>query len=137
MKTKISIAVALLIVAGLGIGFYLFNKPHADIASQDPIARLSASELFNAFSNDETAANQNYAGKVIEVNGEIYSIEDGNQGDYNILLMGASDMFGVSCNISKEDMPQGLSNGQQISTKGECSGMLSDVILIRCVILKK
>jgi len=74
---------------------------------------------------------------VVEVSGEIYSIEEGSQSDLNILLMGASDMFGVSCNISKEDLSQELSNGQQITIKGECSGMLSDVVLIRCVIVKK
>ena len=51
--------------------------------------------------------------------------------------MGASDMFGVSGNISKEDLSQDLSNAQQITIKGECSGMLSDVVLIRCVIVKK
>ena len=137
MKTKISIAIAFGVVLALAAGFYLFNKPHADIVSQSPVARLSASELFDAFSSDESAANQNYTGKVVEVSGEIYSIEEGSQDDLNILLMGASDMFGVSCNISKEDLSQELSNGQQITIKGECSGMLSDVVLIRCVIVKK
>ncbi len=137
MKTKISIAIAFGVVIALAAGFYLFNKPHADIASQSPAATLSASDLFNEFSSDETVANQKYSGKVVEVNGEIHSIEEGSNGDMNILLMGASDMFGVSCNISKEEISQDLVIGQQVSIKGECSGMLSDVVLIRCVIVKK
>jgi hypothetical protein len=136
MKKKLFISLIIGILIAGSIGFYLFNKPHADIASQTPVATLSASELFRAFSEDEAAANLKYAGKVVEISGVIYSAEEGSQGDLNILFMDENEMFGVACTIDQYENMDKLSEGQEITIKGECSGMLSDVVLIRCVIVK-
>lgn len=137
MKKRLFISLIIGIVIAASIGFYLFNKPHADIRSQAPVATLSASELFKAYSEDEAAANQKYAGKVVEINGLIYSLDEGSQGDLNILFMDDDEMFGVACTIDQEEDIDELTEGQEITIKGECSGMLSDVVLIRCVIVKK
>ena len=137
MKKRLFISFIIGIVIAASIGFYLFNKPHADIASQAAVATLSASDLFKAFSEDEVAANQKYAGKVVEISGLIHSLDEGSQGDLNILFMDENEMFGVACTIDQEEDTDELTEGQEITIKGECSGMLSDVVLIRCVIVKK
>ena len=133
MKNIILIILAIGILIGLGYAYYGFNKTHSDMENLKPIATLKASELFDQFSQNESKANKKYVGKIVEVIGTVYSIEDGNQNDLNILLMEDGEMFGVSCNARKTEMNVDLKEGDSVRIKGECSGFLSDVVLIRCV----
>ena len=133
MKKTLLIIISAGIVLMLGYAYYGFNKTHSDMQKQKPVATLNASQLFEQFSQNESEANKNYTGKIIEVSGTIYSIEEGDQNDINILLMEDGEMFGVSCNAVKTENNSLLEKGDPIIIKGECSGFLSDVILIRCV----
>lgn len=133
MKKIILIILAAGILLGLGYAYYGFNKSHDEMEDLEPVATLSANELFQQFSDNESEANKNYVGKVIEVNGTIYSVEEGQQNDLNILLMEDGEMFGVSCNMEKTEQNVKLANGDNVIIKGECSGFLSDVVLIRCI----
>jgi hypothetical protein len=46
-------------------------------------------------------------------------------------------MFGVACNFEKGKVKtEDIEKGKTFTIKGECAGMLSDVVLIRCVIVK-
>ena len=89
---------------------------------------------FNEFSKDETAANTKYLDKVVSIEGIVTNIavEDG----LNIVtLKTASDMFGVVCKVeSDDDKVKTLKAGDEIRIKGVCTGMLMDVIMVRCVI---
>jgi len=137
MKAKIISGIVFLIIILMGITYYQFNRSHIDISKQEPVYSISATKLFEQFSADEAKANSKYLGKIIEVKGKIYSIEKGVNEDYNILLMDSDEMFGISCNISSNEINESIKAGQELSIKGECSGMLSDVVLIRCIIIKK
>jgi hypothetical protein len=57
MKKLVLFGIVALVV-GLGVAYYLWNKPHRDIASEDAAFALTADELFDAFEADETAANR-------------------------------------------------------------------------------
>lgn len=133
MKKTLLIIISAGIILMLGYAYYGFNKTHDETAKQEPVASLSAGELFGQFSQNESEANTKYTGKIIEVSGTIYSIEEGDQNDINILLMEDGEMFGVSCNAMKTENNSLLKKGDSVIIKGECSGFLSDVILIRCV----
>lgn len=137
MKKLLIILVGIGLISAAGFAYYQFNRSHDDMESQKAVAKMSAGDLFDEYDMDEAASNQKYLGKVIEINGTIFSIDEGSQNDYNILLMEQSQMFGISCNISKTNYVQNLNAGQTISIKGECAGMLSDVVLIRCIIINK
>lgn len=137
MKKKILIVTSIIVVLILAYTLYQFNKPHIDIAAATPIVVLNAEELFSEFDFNENQANQLYLGKIVQVTGIVYSIEAGDKGDLNILLLEEDEMFGVACNFSKGQSNEiDLVMGDQVTIKGECAGMLSDVVLIRCVIVK-
>jgi len=137
MKKKILIIAIIIAALGASYVYYQFNKPHRDIAAATPVSVLNAEELFTEFDNSENEANQLYLGKIVQVSGIVYSVEMGAKGDLNVLLMGENDMFGVACNFNKEQLSDGeIKKGEQVTIKGECAGMLSDVVLIRCVLVK-
>lgn len=137
MKKTIIYLLAFALIIGVTVGVYQYNKPHLDIADAKPEVSMSAAELFDLFSDDEQTANEKFAGKIVEVSGSVFSIENGGENEFNILLMGENDMFGVSCTFdSNTDELPSLKTGAKITVKGECAGMLSDVVLIRCVLVK-
>ena len=128
----------LVFVGAVGTSLYVYlqyNKPHQDIASTKPVATLKADELFFQFEDNELESNQLYLGKIVEVSGVVYSNEKGQDGSYNVLLMSDDAMFGVACNFEIDSLSE-LEKGDSVTIKGECAGMLSDVVLIRCVIVK-
>lgn len=135
MKKYLIIVLLIGAITGGAIAYYQFTRTHDEMASQISSAKISSDKLFSEFVNNEQVANEKYLGKVIEVSGEIYSIEKGNQEDINILFMTEGEMFGVSCNFKRSDLDSLPEPGQSITIKGECSGMLSDVIIIRCIII--
>jgi hypothetical protein len=136
IKKILIIVLAIAVVVGL-FAYYQFNKPHADIATAKPVASLTADELFSQFDSDEARANKNYSGKIIEVTGSVSSIEKGEKGDVNVLMLVEGQMFGVAFNFDNEKTGPGeFEEGKEFTIKGECAGMLSDVVLIRCIIVK-
>ena len=135
-KRLLIITISLAIIAGL-YAYYQFNKPHKDIASAKPVASLKADQLFTQFEENEAEANLKYLGKIIEVSGVIYSIEKKTESGFNLLLMNEDEMFGVACSFDNDKVNTGdISKGNRVVIKGECVGMLSDVVLIRCVIVE-
>lgn len=98
--------------------------------------RVQASKLFNEFSENETASNEKYVGKVLEVMGTIKGVNINPEGEIN-LSFEVNDMGAVSCSFSKDDSPQiaSLKAGEVINVKGLCLGFLLDVVLENCVII--
>jgi len=136
MKKNILIVASFVVVLILAFVYYQFSKSHVDMASAKPIAILISDDLFAEFDNDENEANRLYLGKIIQVSGTIYSLEKSDKGDVNVLLMGDDDMFGITCNFDENKLDSTrLNKGENVMIKGECAGMLSDVVLIRCVIV--
>jgi tRNA_anti-like len=133
----LKIILVLAIIAALG-GYYVYNKPVSGLEDTKPAFTMSSDELFTAFETDETAANKKFLGKVIEVSGTVQSVNHEQDGNTSVTLQTAGGMFGVICRLdSLNSSPQGITNGQKVSMKGECSGMLMDVVLVRCINIKK
>jgi hypothetical protein len=134
MKKTIIIVLVVALISGIGVAYYQFTKTYADTEDLKPEESISATELYLEFSNDEASAIQKYGGKIIEVSGEISSIIKGNEGELNIFLKAEGQVFAVACNMQNNTTDQSLEKGKQVTIRGECSGFLSDVILIRCII---
>ncbi|HNE30452.1 MAG TPA: hypothetical protein PLW66_14865, partial [Saprospiraceae bacterium] len=66
---KVILAVLALALVGAGVGYYLWNKPHQDIAASKTDVAIDAKQLFDEFNNDETAATAKYLDKMIAVSG--------------------------------------------------------------------
>jgi hypothetical protein len=133
---NILIVVVLLGVIGVITGLYLFNKKDPDLSKVKPDYVMEVSALVNEFNQDETSASEKYVDKVIDVTGPVLAIEPTSDSTMNVTLSAENQMTGVICSFHK--IPDTASNeikeGEIITIRGVCSGMLMDVLLNNCVI---
>jgi hypothetical protein len=144
VKSKIfriaSSFVLIVLLAVVAYGLYLFNLKHADLSKVKPAFIVSSGELYSAFQTDETAATAKYAGKVVQVSGNVASIEYGSaDSTLSVTLHEAGELSGVICTFSGiKDISQVIIKpGDLVNIRGECSGMLMDVLLNNCALLEK
>ena len=98
--------------------------------------RISAIDLYAQFDQNEAAANNKFLNKVLEVKGMIKSIDQNEQSKPVIML--ETEGFGfINATLSdaKELDTLVLQNGNEVTLKGECIGLLLDVLLINAIIL--
>lgn len=127
-----------LLILGVAIGYYLFQKKTPNAAAYQTDAVVAAEELYATYETDETTANDLYLGKTLEVSGVIKSIENQSDAPTATIYLDAGGLLGgVACEIAKNEMSGDLATGQNIAIKGICSGLLMDVVLNRCVILNR
>ncbi len=127
---------ALIITVGLLAMSYVFRSPEDSVAKEQAAYEIGANDLFSSFETDENAANEKYIGKVIEVSGEVLSIEQTANGQLEVLLMVENPMGGVRCvfETAQQQVISELKTGQTVSIKGKCSGMLMEVVLDNCAL---
>ena len=137
MKKVLIVLLGLVILGGIG-GYFLWNKPHQDVASAKADVVFTADHLLNAFETDENAANAKYLDKIIKVNGMIKDIENNDAGEISVILATDNEMSSVICNFAPDfGDTQKLKSGDEIVIKGLCSGYLMDVVLDRCALAQK
>ncbi|MFZ0281503.1 MAG: hypothetical protein WAL29_07625 [Bacteroidales bacterium] len=139
MKTSYKIAlfaVFFLALAGILFGIYLFNLQSADLQKAEPDFRIAAIDLQKAFEKDETAANTTYLNKIIEVTGTIETIKPGEETAVSISLKTENPLSAVICTFQKKPDISELTPGGQVTIRGECSGILMDILLNNCVIVQ-
>lgn len=127
-----------LAVAGAATGYWLYNKPHADLSEQTAAHTLSATELFTQYETDEAAANAAYLNQLIELSGKVAEKKSTDNGGRVLLLEAEGAMFGVNCAFQPEASAalSAVEPGQTVTLKGICTGMLMDVSLSRCVLVR-
>ncbi len=139
---KTVIILCILILIGVSVAFYLWNKPHQDIAHAVGI-KTDAVTLYNVFITDSIAAKKKYIQQVIEVSGTINNISKNQQNQMVTLIN--TDTNGAFINCTLEQESNTLQVGQSISIKGICTGIgqgdadlgiKGDVYLVRCYLDK-
>lgn len=133
---KILLFLLVLVIGGGAYGIYMYNKPHKNMQRQGADFELSASDLYSDFENDESAANTKYLDKIIQVSGNIREIIK-EEDKVSIILETGNLLGGITCELddhSQHDISS-LSEGDQLILKGICTGMLMDVVLVRCIII--
>ena len=78
MKKKLFYILLLLIVVIFGIYKYMY-KSHRDVASEDAVFSKTVSEVFQAFTINDSLANKTYLDKTISVKGKITNIDLSNK----------------------------------------------------------
>ena len=123
----------ILLIAGVGV--YLFNMaPTSTIGNQSIDVNMNAAALYKSYSTDEMAGNKKYIGKILLTEGEITEISNDEMGATVLLLEAGNAPGGVLCTFGKgEDLSQ-LKVGDKVKVKGQCTGMLMDVVLNKCVL---
>lgn len=131
---KIFIGLIVLLLVGVGVFYYVMNKPHRDIKGEETI-KTSATQLFEAFNANEATANTKYLNKALEVSGIVAIIDENQDKEPYIVLKTNDDMYGIMCTLRSKDVTTKV--GDNVSIKGYCSGFLGDVKLTDCVIANK
>lgn len=140
MRKKISIKLivplAVIIIGGIIAMSYVFRVPENSVKNEKASYAVTSDELYTSFEENEATANDKFLGKVIEVTGEVSSIEKTETGQLVILLSCSSPMGGVRCTFeSKQDeVVKKLSPGTACTIKGKCSGILMEVVLDNCAL---
>ena len=127
-----------LALIGGAVGYYLWNKPHENMERAAADVQLTAAELFTAFAEDETTANAAYLDKVVAVSGQVREVSKSAEGLTKVTLDSGDEMFGVICQLDElsEHERTDFTTGENVTFKGKCTGMLMDVVLVRCVEVK-
>jgi len=90
------------------------------------------------FEETEPQANERYLNKVVAITGKLSGIEANEKGDPVLVLETGTALGGVRCTMESGQTQQiaTLQEGGEVQVKGICTGMLLDVILIQCVLIK-
>jgi hypothetical protein len=125
-RTILWLCLLLLVLAGIGWGWHLYDKPHRSAAGISPDLTITADSLYHQYQSDERSADQHFMGKVLRVSGHLAEIW--------ILAAEAGAPGGINCQLfagtAVEHEPK---PGDAVTIKGRCTGFLMDVNLTDCV----
>jgi hypothetical protein len=130
---KILLIVGVLALAGGGTAYYLSQKTVPSVNDLKTEATITSTDLFAAYQADEAAANQQYNGKIVQVSGTVKEVKTNDAGVPTVVLESGDMMFGVICELQDPGQAAQFAVGQTATLKGECSGLLMDVVMVRCV----
>ena len=132
-RTILWLGILLLLLAGAGYAWHLYDKPHSSAAGESADLTVNADTLYHQYQRDERAADQRYMGKVLSVSGKLTEIQ--HSGKSEIWIIAAQpDGGGINCQlfagtkVDHEPKP-----GETVIVKGRCTGFLMDVNLADCV----
>ncbi|HMQ46098.1 MAG TPA: hypothetical protein PKA00_00095 [Saprospiraceae bacterium] len=131
---NILIIIGVLAVAG-GIGAYmLYNKPHQNMEKAKAAFEMSAESLFSEYETDESAADAKYLDQIVQVQGQVKEVTKEN-GIVSVSLEAGGLMGGVNCELDEltKHARTDFQEGETVQFKCLCTGMLMDVVLVRCV----
>ncbi len=128
------LSLLVLMIAGGLVSYKMWTKPHRNVEAAKAIT-VAATELTTAYENNEPDANSKYLDKVLEVTGEINEISKNQKGETVITFKG-TDMGGVISTLEGV-VPAEIKTGASATVKGICTGYLTDVVLVRCVVESK
>lgn len=137
LRNLLIIAVILGTIGAI-IGLRMYNKKDPDLLKVKADYILQASELVNEFNQDENSSTVKYIDKILEVTGPVSAIESTGESTMNITLTAENQMSGVICSFQDISNPalSDIKEGEIITVRGACAGMLMDVQLNNCVVVK-
>ncbi|MBI1288927.1 MAG: hypothetical protein GC178_15270 [Flavobacteriales bacterium] len=136
MKKILILILAGALVAGVAV-YFVYNKPHRDVANEKPAFTVTADQLFDEYEADENAANAKYLDATIEVTGTVIETGTNDAGQPFAVLEASNAMIGgihstFKTTFSSED----LQEGKEVCVKGRCTGKLMDVVITDATLKK-
>jgi hypothetical protein len=135
MRKVLGVLLILAFVAG-AIGVYLWNKPHRTAENEKPVVILTAEELFQQFSADESATTAKYIDKTVQVTGVINRMVTTDSGELRVALATSDVLAEVLCNMKPGVSLNDYQEGASITIKGICIGYDTDVQLQQSVVVR-
>ncbi len=138
-RTKyILFGILFFIIIGAIYGYLQYTRKNADLSGAKADIVVSATQLFSEYSQNEKAANAKYFDKIINVRGLLKTIDKDHTGTISLGLDAGDPMGGVSCELDarhSSDAGQ-IHTGDSVTVTGTCAGLLTDVVLNRCALVK-
>ena len=120
----------------MGYGLYEYFRTNPKTADLTANVKITAIDLYIAYSDNEARADSLYRTEVVEVTGKVVEVKRDTSGII-VLLDGGNGMFGVSCSLQKTDAEvKKIEKDTDVTVRGICTGMLMDVVLTRCAIVQ-
>lgn len=146
-RKKITWLIILLVVLGGGwYGYREYTRTNKDLLEVNAHFTRPAGDLIKEYEADDSVATKKYNGKIVEVNGFVKKIDTDDQGYYTIVLGDTASLSSVRCSMDSTHQKDAanIAEGSSATIRGACTGfnkdemgLGSDVILNRCVIIKK
>ena len=145
MKRFLLLLIVIIVLALGWYGYKLYTGKVPSLTEVKADAIVHATDLIAAFEKDSASANKQYLGKILEVSGNIKSVE---QESSTVVLGNTEGNSSVRCSLDSAFVKDiaSLNPGSATTIKGNCTGYMpdetglglgSDVILNRCVLEKK
>ena len=144
MKRISKLAAFLFLIIAIAVGFYYYlslKNEHPDYKTLKPDYVVEASVLYDQFKNESEKSIYRYGGKVLQITGEITSIEKIDSLTIAVYVFNEGDFGneGIRCTFlsAEGDAIEDIVDIQGTSIKGFCSGFNdTDVILEKCSLIK-
>lgn len=137
MRPKIILYTSIAIVAVMLLYvYYLYNKPHRNVSAEEATQSETAANLFKKFSENEQTANEMYLDKVVRVRGKVKEISKDDKGNTVVILETGDPAGGINCTFDEKEKSKTFKKEENIEVKGLCTGMLMDVVLIKCTLIQ-
>ncbi len=142
-KTKIKqmlkkILIGLLIAGAVaaGYGYYLFNLTEKSLTDVKADHSTDVTSFLQEYESDETASDAKYLGKIVEVKGKIDNVRTDENGQVKISFESDNPMATVLAEMdqAEKDKALKLTKGNEVTIRGKCTGKLSDIVCVNCVI---
>ena len=127
-----------IIIAGGGLNDT--SSSQATTATTIPekqIIKITAEELYQAYENNEVAADRKYGGQLVEITGTVDNIGADILDRVYITFSTSKVLYSVQCYFEDEEAIDGVANiskGQNITIVGTCDGFSLNVSVKDCTI---
>ena len=117
------IITAVLMIAGIGVIWYLFSEKFEDTAKVKAEYSVPATKLIQEFKTNLAVANKKYAEKIVAVTGRVNEIESADT-TVNIKMTDTASGSYIIFAFQSQDMEsvKQIKEGDSVSLKGSCSG---------------
>lgn len=135
MKKLLKAIVILIILLIIGMIIF-FNLPKSNITKKDADFKMNTTMIYQAFNNNETAANKKYLGKVLELGGKIID-KSIDRRKASVIRLSQSNKSEVMITLAENQTEKlaKYSVGDQISIKAKCNGFIQEVVFDKGIII--
>jgi phage tail sheath gpL-like len=123
---KILLLGAVLLALGIGVAYYMWNKPKKSAESENVFAHRDATDLYTEFTTDPTGSFQVYNQKNVEVRGIVDAFAKDSTGTKITLKTMATDGGIVTISLVPNDNLSLPVVGDSVHVRGLCAGYISD-----------
>ena len=132
------IVVATIIVLIVAAYLYVRFMPEKSVSKVNADFVVTSEALANEYNANPEVSDQKYIDRVIEVTGTIAEISKDQDNATVFILREENSLNGVLCTLENSSAKKAAKYkvGSKVTIKGTCTGMLLEVVLHKCVIVK-